>query len=102
MVADRYRRLRTRGAGGMGSVWGAHEKLTGRDVAIKVTGEKASKRREARERFLNEARAVGKVRHPNVIDVMDVGQLPDGCLYIVFELLEGRTLEEQLEKKGRF
>jgi eukaryotic-like serine/threonine-protein kinase len=85
----------------MGSVWAAHHELIGRDVAIKVTGEKVSKRREIRERFLNEARAVGKVRHPNVIDVMDVGQLPDGRLYIVFELLEGRTLQEQLEKKGR-
>ncbi len=85
----------------MGSVWAAHHELIGRDVAIKVTGEKVSKRREIRERFLNEARAVGKVRHPNVIDVMDVGQLPDGRLYIVFELLEGRTLDEQLHKKGR-
>jgi serine/threonine-protein kinase len=85
----------------MGSVWAAHHELIGRDVAIKVTGEKVAKRREIRERFLNEARAVGKVRHPNVIDVMDVGQLPDGILYIVFELLDGRTLEEQLEKKGR-
>src|SRR5258706_6445020 len=85
----------------MGSVWAAHHELIGRDVAIKVTGEKVSKRREIRERFLNEARAVGKVRHPNVIDVMDVGQLPDGLLYIVFELLDGRTLEEHLQKKGR-
>jgi eukaryotic-like serine/threonine-protein kinase len=85
----------------MGSVWAAHHELIGRDVAIKVTGEKVSKHREIRERFLNEARAVGKVRHPNVIDVMDVGQLPDGLLYIVFELLDGRTLEEHLLKKGR-
>jgi len=101
LLADRYRLLRTIGEGGMGSVWAAHHELIGRDVAIKVTGEKVSKRREIRERFLNEARAVGKVRHPNVIDVMDVGQLPDSRLYIVFELLEGRTLEEQLHKKGR-
>jgi serine/threonine-protein kinase len=85
----------------MGSVWAAHHELIGRDVAIKVTGEKVAKRREIRERFLNEARAVGKVRHPNVIDVMDVGQLPDGILYIVFELLDGRTLEAQVAKKGR-
>jgi serine/threonine-protein kinase len=85
----------------MGSVWAAHHELIGRDVAIKVTGEKVSKRREIRERFLNEARAVGKVRHPNVIDVMDVGQLPDGILYIVFELLDGRSLEAQVQKKGR-
>jgi serine/threonine-protein kinase len=82
-------------------VWAAHHELIGRDVAIKVTGEKVAKRREIRERFLNEARAVGKVRHPNVIDVMDVGQLPDGILYIVFELLDGRTLEGHVEKKGR-
>jgi eukaryotic-like serine/threonine-protein kinase len=101
LVADRYRLLRTIGEGGMGSVWAAHHELIGRDVAIKVTSEKVSKRREIRERFLNEARAVGKVRHPNVIDVMDVGQLPDGILYIVFELLDGRTLDAQVQKKGR-
>src|SRR5258706_15989713 len=85
----------------MGSVGAAHRGLIDRDVAMKGTGEKVSNRREIRERFLKEAGAVGKVRHPNAIDVMDVGQLPDGILYIVFELLEGRTLEEQLQKKGR-
>jgi serine/threonine protein kinase len=94
--------LRTIGEGGMGSVWAAHHELIGRDVAIKVTGERLARRAEIRDRFQNEARAVGKLRHPNIIDVMDVGQLPDGSLYIVFELLQGNTLAEQIETYGRF
>ena len=85
----------------MGSVWAAHHELIGRDIAIKMTGDRLAKRPEIRERFLNEARAVGKLRHPNVIDVLDVGQLEDGRLYIVFELLDGHTLADHLEKNGR-
>jgi serine/threonine protein kinase len=85
----------------MGSVWAAHHELIGRDVAIKVTGERLAKKEEIRKRFAAEALAAGKVRHPNVIDVMDVGQLPDGRVYIVFELLNGVTLAEHLEKNGR-
>jgi eukaryotic-like serine/threonine-protein kinase len=85
----------------MGSVWAAHHELIGRDVAIKVTGERLAKKEEIRKRFAAEALAAGKVRHPNIIDVMDVGQLPDGRVYIVFELLNGITLGEHLEKHGR-
>jgi serine/threonine-protein kinase len=85
----------------MGSVWAAHHELIGRDVAIKVTGERLAKKEEIRKRFAAEALAAGKVRHPNIIDVMDVGQLPDGRVYIVFELLSGHTLAEHLEKNGR-
>src|SRR3954466_11218814 len=98
LVADRYRLLRTIGEGGMGAVWAAHHELIDRDVAIKVTDEKLASRPEVRDRFLNEARAVGRLRHPNVIDVMDFGELPDRRLYIVFELLKGETLEQALER----
>jgi serine/threonine-protein kinase len=101
LVAGRYRLLRTIGEGGMGSVWAAHHELIGRDVAIKVTGERLAKKEEIRKRFAAEALAAGKVRHPNIIDVMDVGQLPDGRVYIVFELLNGITLAQHLEKHGR-
>ncbi len=101
LVAGRYRLLRTIGEGGMGSVWAAHHELIGRDVAIKVTGERLAKKEEIRKRFAAEALAAGKVRHPNIIDVMDVGQLPDGRVYIVFELLNGITVAEHLEKHGR-
>jgi serine/threonine-protein kinase len=85
----------------MGSVWAAHHELIGRDVAIKVTGERLAKKEEIRKRFAAEALAAGKVRHPNIIDVMDVGQLPDGRVYIVFELLNGITLAQHLEQHGR-
>ena len=85
----------------MGSVWAAHHELISRYVAIKVTDEKVAKRPDVRERFLNEARAVGRLRHPNIIDVMDFGDLPDGRLYIVFELLDGISLDEYIQSCGR-
>jgi eukaryotic-like serine/threonine-protein kinase len=85
----------------MGAVWAAHHELIDRDVAIKISDAKLAARADLRERFLAEARAVGRLRHPNVVDVVDFGELPSGQLYIVFELLNGRSIEEFLEQSGR-
>src|SRR5437016_11361379 len=78
----------------MATIWAAHHELIGRDVAIKVTDDRSSTLPAFRTRFLNEARAVGRLRHPNVVDVLDFGELQDRRLYIVFELLEGSSLGE--------
>src|SRR5438552_9073229 len=68
------------GKGGMGEVYCAHDPRTGRDVAIKMSGERFS------ERFDREVRAVAALNHPNICTLYDVG--PD---YLVMELIEGES-----------
>ena len=51
------------------------------------------------ERFRQEARLIARVRHPNLIDIFDIGELPDGRLYYVMEYLAGQALSSLLEKK---
>jgi serine/threonine-protein kinase len=85
-----WRVARMLGAGGMGRVYAAIQPEIGARVAIKVL------RRDADagvvDRFFNEARAVNVIRHENIVDVIDLGRLPDGAPYIVMEYLEGSSL----------
>ena len=83
------------GAGGMGEVYRARDPRLGRDVAIKVITSDSEPSAERLRRFMDEARAVGALNHPNILAVFDVGS--DGGLpYVVFELLEGETLRTRL------
>jgi Tol biopolymer transport system component len=84
------------GAGGMGEVYRAHDTRLGRDVAVKVLPESFARDAERLRRFEQEARAVAALNHPNIVAVHDIGS-QDGIEYIVSELLDGRTLREQLE-----
>ena len=83
------------GSGGMGEVYRARDTRLGRDVAIKVLPESFAADAERLRRFEQEARAVAALNHPNILAVHDIGA-QDGIRYIVTELLEGRTLREQL------
>ena len=78
------------GNGGMGVVFKAHDPDIDRPVAIKVLHSTAVDA-ESRARFIAEARALGHIRHPHVVQVFDVGAA-DGLPYLVMELLEGETL----------
>ena len=84
------------GAGGMGEVYRARDTRLGRDVAVKVMPASFASDADRLRRFEQEARAVAALNHPNILSVHDVGT-QDGTPYIVTELLEGRTLREQLE-----
>jgi len=90
------------GRGAMGAVYRAVDPLIERAVAIKTLlphlpeGEMA----QVRERFLREARSAGRLNHPNIVTIFDVGE-QDGIAYIAMELLEGRTLQQMLEASGR-
>jgi serine/threonine-protein kinase len=86
--------------GGMGVVYRGKHAWTGRDVAIKVLLPGLSLDAEISRRFLTEARASASLRHPNVVDVLDMGRDEDGTLYMVLELLEGRDLDEVLEERS--
>src|SRR5262245_28702572 len=83
------------GEGAMGQVYRARDERLGRNVAIKTLSGEAAADPERIRRFEAEARAAGGLDHPNVLVVYDVGR-ENGVLYIVSELLEGRTLRERL------
>ena len=95
-----YRITAPLGQGGMGEVWRAADPKLGRDVAIKVLPEPIASDPQALQRFESEARAVAALSHPNILAIYDFGKDGDTA-YAVTELLEGRTLREQLES-GRF
>ena len=88
------------GAGGMGAVYRARHLLMDRPVAIKVLHQRLIEDEAARIRFQIEARAAVLLRHSNAVSVTDFGQTSEGCVYIVMELLEGRTLREILSREA--
>ncbi len=89
------------GAGGFGEVFRAKHEVIGREVAIKVLHERYSGDAEAIGRFMAEARAVGKMSHPGIVDLFEFGRLPDGRHFAVMELIGGRTLRDVLRERGR-
>ena len=85
------------GSGGMGEVYRARDSRLHRDVAIKVLPEGVSRDADALSRFEREARAVAALSHPNILGIFDIGR-EDGIAYAVTELLEGRTLRDEIEE----
>lgn len=85
--------------GGMGSVYVAMHVALEKRVALKTLRSDGPLDSEVLERFVAEGRAAAKLRHPNVIDVADVG-VHDGTPYLVMELLEGESLAARVERRG--
>ena len=100
LLASKYRLEALLGSGGMGDVYRALNVQAGRPVAIKVLHAEHANNPLFVERFLREARAANLVRHPNVVDVIDVGREPDGVPFIVQELLEGEDLGKLATRRG--
>ncbi|HEX6852169.1 MAG TPA: serine/threonine-protein kinase [Candidatus Polarisedimenticolaceae bacterium] len=95
--AGRYR-LRTRlGHGAVGEVWSAEDPQIGRSVAVKLLkipdGLSEGRRAQWESRFLLEARAAGRLSHPGIVSIHDVGTAGDGRPFIVMELVDGETLD---------
>jgi serine/threonine-protein kinase len=88
------------GHGGMATVYRATDKRLGREVAVKVIHPHLRDSREVVQRFNTEARAVAKLRHPNIVEVFDVSEADEGEQYLVVELLRGTTLRKLLQKHG--
>ena len=98
LVAGRYELREEAGKGGMGVVYLAHDQLLNREVAFKLLHASLANRKSAPKRLLREARAAGRINHPNVIQIYDAGKLEsDGRPYLVMEFLRGETLKELLE-----
>ena len=93
----RYRIVAKLGEGGMGSVWRAEDPVLGRTVALKILSPALLGSEEARQRFLREARAASRLKHPSIATVFDAGE-SDGAAWIAFELVEGESLEHVAAK----
>lgn len=95
----RYEVMREIGAGGMGVVYEAWDKNLERRVAVKRMRDEIRQDRRERERFLQEARTVAQMRHPNLVEIYSIEEDGDDA-YLVFEFVEGKTLHEHIAEKG--
>lgn len=92
-IVGHYRLGELLGEGGMGVVYRVEHSVLGRLYALKVLRQRVVERATtAAQRFVREARAAARVRHPNIVDVFDFGHFPDGRPYFVMELCEGESL----------
>ncbi len=82
------------GEGAMGTVFRAIHPMIGKRAAVKVLKEHLCRDVTAIERFMDEARAVNQIGHPNIVDIFAFGEMPDGRRYFVMELLVGKSLRE--------
>jgi serine/threonine protein kinase len=95
----RYELVSYLGSGGMSDVYVALHTGLRKRVALKLLRASLRADREASERFLREGECAARVRHPNVVDVSDLG-IDNGVPYLVMELLEGETLAQMLSREG--
>jgi serine/threonine protein kinase len=102
LVGGKYRLLREVGKGAMGTIWATQDELTGRQYALKILSGAQAPSDEARERFLREAEACGRLLDPNIIELYDVGFDDHGQPFLVLQLLQGETLGAALGRVGRF
>jgi serine/threonine-protein kinase len=102
LVAERYRVEKRLGQGGMGTVYVAEHLGIGKRVALKCLNPEYSANTMVVERFLREARLATAAGNEHIVDVTDIGKLPDGAPFIVMELLEGRELGDALAQDGPF
>ncbi|WP_434043896.1 MULTISPECIES: serine/threonine-protein kinase [Sorangium] len=100
VIGDKYGVTAIIGEGGMGAVYEAEHLQIGRLVAVKVMHARETQQREAISRLEHEARVAGRIGHPNICEVYDIGRLPDGSPYLVMERLHGETLAQRIERCG--
>lgn len=100
-LGDRYKLAWPLGQGSMAEVWAAQDRLSGGQVAVKVISELMALSDQARRRFEREMQAIGSIHHPNVVSLLDHGQVADGRPFLVMELVEGETFAEYLAEQGQ-
>ena len=93
-----YAILAELGHGGMGVVYTARDPRLDRQVAIKVLPPELTRDDTAKQRFLQEAKAASALDHPNICNIHEINETPDGQLYLVMAYYEGETLKERIEQ----
>jgi serine/threonine-protein kinase len=100
IVGERYRIGPSIGEGGTSAVFRSKHVTLDRPVAVKFLSRDLLSDPQAVERFRREARLVSRLRHPNIVDVLDFGETPDGQLYLVMELIDGTDLRSVIHSEG--
>ena len=99
-IDGKYRIDRLIGKGGMGAVYEAADLRLARNVAVKVMRGRSFGDRQALRRFEREAQACARLTHPNIITVYDFGAVGADGAFLVMELVQGRTLRHELDRRG--
>jgi len=100
VLDGRYEILAPIAEGGMGAVYRARRTLLGDEVAVKIMQPDFGSDPGSRERFLRESRACAQLRHPNIVSILDYNLDPEGRPFLVMELLNGRSLREEVIDRG--
>lgn len=98
VIDRRYRLDALLGLGGMGAVYRATHCVLTQEVAVKIMRHDVADDQESRTRFLREAQTLATLRSPHIARVADAGELPDGSVYFVMELLEGEDLLSRVKR----
>ena len=110
LLSDRLRRPATAGRfvitgeiarGGMGIIYRGHDPDLGRDLAIKVLKPEWADQPDIAAMFLGEARICGRLQHPGIVPIHEVGMMGDGSPFIAMKLVEGQTFARLLAERGR-
>ena len=102
LLDRRFRVVQLLAQGAMGTVYEGVQLPIKRPVAIKVIRDELGHDDRTAQRFLREAHLLTRIAHPNIVDVLDFGETPDGHLYLVMDRLRGKTLDVALAEVGRF
>ncbi len=99
VLGGKYRIRRKIGSGGIGAVYEAEHIALGLQVAVKVLRGAAAMDAAETARLRREARVQVSIEHPNVVRTLDLDPMPDGSIYVVMELLRGKSLAEHLKQR---
>lgn len=99
LIDDRYKIIKSIGEGGMANVYLAYDTILEREVAVKVLRGDLAEDEKFVRRFQREANSASSLKHPNIVEVYDVGE-DDGKYFIVMEYINGKTLKSLIKKRG--
>jgi len=100
VIANRYEVVRKLAKGGMGTIYEVRNTRLGRTFALKTITAEAAQDPEVLGRFRREADVVANLSHPNIVEVVDWDQLPDGAPFLVMEMLRGESLAARIADVG--